>query len=91
VIQERQEGTGHAVQQALPALEGFEGRVIVLYGDTPLIRPETLQQMLDAPSDVVVLGFEAADPGRYGRLVMGLGLCWSGSSNTRTRRMRNAA
>ena len=73
VIQERQEGTGHAVQQALPALEGFEGRVIVLYGDTPLIRPETLQQMLDAPSDVVVLGFEAADPGRYGRLVVHLG------------------
>ena len=73
VIQAEQLGTGHAVRQALPALAGFEGRVIVLYGDTPLIRPETLEAMLAAPSDVVVLGFEAADPGRYGRLVVHLG------------------
>lgn len=67
--QDEQRGTGHAVAQALPLLEGFGGRVVVLFGDTPLIRPETLQAMLAAPSDVVVLGFEAADPGRYGRLV----------------------
>ncbi len=73
VIQAEQLGTGHAVRQALPALAGFEGRVIVLYGDTPLIRPETLEAMLAAPSDVVVLGFEAADPARYGRLVVHLG------------------
>ena len=73
VIQEEQHGTGHAVMQALPALEGFQGRVIVLYGDTPLIRPETLQAMLAAKSDVVVLGFDAADPARYGRLVVHLG------------------
>jgi bifunctional UDP-N-acetylglucosamine pyrophosphorylase/glucosamine-1-phosphate N-acetyltransferase len=73
VIQAEQLGTGHAVARALPALAGFEGRVIVLYGDTPLIRPETLEAMLAAPSDVVVLGFEAADPGRYGRLVVHLG------------------
>ncbi len=73
VIQEEQHGTGHAVMQALPALQGFEGRVIVLYGDTPLIRPETLQAMLAAKSDVVVLGFEAADPARYGRLVVHFG------------------
>ncbi len=69
VLQEEQLGTAHAVMQALPELEGFEGRVIVLYGDTPFIRTETLEQMLDSPADVVVLGFEAADPGRYGRLV----------------------
>jgi len=73
VIQAEQKGTAHAVLQALPALEGFEGKVIVLYGDTPLIRPETLEAMLSARSDVVVLGFEAADPGRYGRLVVHLG------------------
>jgi bifunctional UDP-N-acetylglucosamine pyrophosphorylase / glucosamine-1-phosphate N-acetyltransferase len=73
VLQAEQRGTGHAVKQALPALEGFEGRVIVLYGDTPLIRPETLEAMLAATSDVVVLGFEAADPARYGRLVVHLG------------------
>lgn len=73
VIQAEQKGTAHAVLQALPALEGFEGKVIVLYGDSPLIRPETLEAMLAAKSDVVVLGFEAADPGQYGRLVVHLG------------------
>ena len=71
VRQESQDGTGHAVQQARAALEGFSGDVIVLYGDTPFIRPDTLEAMLAARAraDVVVLGFEAADPGRYGRLV----------------------
>ncbi|MCR8826439.1 bifunctional UDP-N-acetylglucosamine diphosphorylase/glucosamine-1-phosphate N-acetyltransferase GlmU [Pseudosulfitobacter koreensis] len=72
VVQDEQLGTGHAVQQARAALEGFDGTVIVLYGDTPFVRPETLQAMIQARStqDVVVLGFEAADPGRYGRLKM---------------------
>ena len=69
VLQDQQLGTGHAVAQALPALAGFEGRVIVLYGDTPFIRPETLEALAASPADVTVLGFEAADPGRYGRLV----------------------
>ena len=69
VLQTEQLGTGHAVAQALPVLEGFEGRVVVLYGDTPFIRPETLEAMLESQADVTVLGFEAADPGRYGRLV----------------------
>ncbi|MFC3527347.1 bifunctional UDP-N-acetylglucosamine diphosphorylase/glucosamine-1-phosphate N-acetyltransferase GlmU [Paracoccus mangrovi] len=70
-LQEEQLGTAHAVRQALPLLEGFEGRVIVLYGDTPFIGAETLDVLAAHPSDVVVLGFEAADPGRYGRLVTG--------------------
>ena len=69
VLQTEQLGTGHAVAQALPVLAGFEGRVLVLYGDTPFIRPETLEALTDAPADVTVLGFEAADPGRYGRLI----------------------
>lgn len=69
VIQPERLGTGHAVAQALPALEGFDGKAIVLYGDTPFIRPETLERLVAARADVVVLGFEAADPGRYGRLV----------------------
>ncbi|MDF1620113.1 bifunctional UDP-N-acetylglucosamine diphosphorylase/glucosamine-1-phosphate N-acetyltransferase GlmU [Pseudothioclava nitratireducens] len=69
VLQEEQLGTGHAVAQALPALDGFEGRVIVLYGDTPFIRPETLEALAEARADVTVLGFEAEDPGRYGRLI----------------------
>mgnify|MGYP000268219739 CR=1 FL=1 len=72
VLQSEQLGTGHAVLQARPALEGFSGDVIVLYGDTPFIRPETLEAMAEArrSHDVVVLGFTAADPGKYGRLVM---------------------
>ncbi|QRZ13505.1 bifunctional UDP-N-acetylglucosamine diphosphorylase/glucosamine-1-phosphate N-acetyltransferase GlmU [Paracoccus methylovorus] len=70
-LQEQQLGTGHAVSQAMPLLEGFEGRVIVLYGDTPFIGEETLARLASHPADVVVLGFEAADPGRYGRLVTG--------------------
>ncbi len=70
--QSEQLGTAHAVAQARSALNGFSGDVVVLYGDTPFISPDTLAAMLTARrdgSDVVVLGFEAADPGRYGRLV----------------------
>jgi len=67
--QEQQLGTGHAVAQAMPLLDGFEGRVIVVFGDTPFIRPETLQSLASAHADVTVLGFEAEDPARYGRLV----------------------
>lgn len=66
-------GTGHAVAQARKALTGFEGDIVVLYGDTPFITADTLDAMQKARTDghdVVVLGFEAADPGRYGRLVM---------------------
>lgn len=72
VIQAEQMGTAHAVAQAAPALDGFAGDAVVLYGDTPFIRPETLARMAQARArhDIVVLGFEAADPGRYGRLVM---------------------
>ncbi|SMO35879.1 bifunctional UDP-N-acetylglucosamine diphosphorylase/glucosamine-1-phosphate N-acetyltransferase GlmU [Paracoccus laeviglucosivorans] len=70
-LQTEQLGTGHAVLQAMPLLEGFDGRVIVLYGDTPFIGEDTLLALSSHPADVVVLGFEAADPGRYGRLVVG--------------------
>ncbi len=72
VIQDPQLGTAHAVAQAAALLADAEGDAIVLYGDTPFIRPETLQAMRDARAThaVVVLGFHAADPGRYGRLVV---------------------
>jgi len=72
VLQEEQLGTGHAVQQAREALQGFEGDVVVLYGDTPFVSQDTLERMVSARSraDLVILGFEAADPARYGRLVM---------------------
>ncbi|MFE3837693.1 bifunctional UDP-N-acetylglucosamine diphosphorylase/glucosamine-1-phosphate N-acetyltransferase GlmU [Pseudogemmobacter sonorensis] len=72
VIQAEQKGTGHAVDQARAALAGFAGDLVVLYADTPFIRPETLREMIEARRDrpVVVLGFAPADPGRYGRLVI---------------------
>ncbi len=73
VTQDEQLGTAHAVAQARAALEGFTGDAVVLYGDTPFISGETLEAMQAARAegaDVVVLGFEAADPGRYGRLVV---------------------
>ncbi|MEM9582523.1 MAG: bifunctional UDP-N-acetylglucosamine diphosphorylase/glucosamine-1-phosphate N-acetyltransferase GlmU [Pseudomonadota bacterium] len=69
VRQAEQNGTAHAVDQAREALADFDGRVIVLYGDTPFISGETLTRMAEAKSDVVVLGFEAADPAKYGRLI----------------------
>jgi bifunctional UDP-N-acetylglucosamine pyrophosphorylase/glucosamine-1-phosphate N-acetyltransferase len=68
-LQTEQLGTGHAVLQAADALAGFDGKVIILYGDTPFVKPDTLQAMMDAKADVVVLGFEPVDAGRYGRLV----------------------
>ena len=71
VLQEPQLGTAHAVAQAAPLLADATGDAIVLYGDTPFIRPETLEAMLATRSAhaVVVLGFHAANPGRYGRLL----------------------
>lgn len=74
-IQVQQHGTGDAVRSALPQLDGHRGEVLVLYGDTPFIRTETLRRMLerrrapDTPA-VVVLGFRPAAPAEYGRLVL---------------------
>lgn len=72
VIQSEQLGTAHAVSQARDALAGFDGDALVLYGDTPFISPETLTAMTAArlTHDIVVLGFKAADAGRYGRLIL---------------------
>lgn len=71
VEQEEQLGTGHAVAQALPLLRGFDGRVLVVFGDTPFIRPETLEKLAASGADVTVLGFhDYSSPQRYGRLVV---------------------
>ncbi|MFN0114483.1 MAG: bifunctional UDP-N-acetylglucosamine diphosphorylase/glucosamine-1-phosphate N-acetyltransferase GlmU [Paracoccaceae bacterium] len=69
VLQPEQKGTGHAVACALPELHGFAGKVVVLYGDTPFLTAETLEKLAASPADVTVLGFIAADPKRYGRLI----------------------
>ena len=72
VLQTEQLGTGHAVAQAKDAMKDFQGDVVVLYGDTPFVQPDSLHRMIAAHKthDVVVLGFETPDPARYGRLVM---------------------
>ncbi|MBB5698846.1 bifunctional UDP-N-acetylglucosamine pyrophosphorylase/glucosamine-1-phosphate N-acetyltransferase [Sphingomonas yantingensis] len=72
--QAEQLGTGHAVAQAEAALAGFSGDVLILYGDVPLVRAETMRRMLDrlhaADSPAcVVLGFRPEDPGAYGRVI----------------------
>jgi len=73
-IQEPPLGTGHAVGAARHALAGFEGDVVVTYADVPLLTPAAVQPLFDLRAegaDLAVLGFEAADPAAYGRLVMG--------------------
>ncbi|MEM7640510.1 MAG: bifunctional UDP-N-acetylglucosamine diphosphorylase/glucosamine-1-phosphate N-acetyltransferase GlmU [Pseudomonadota bacterium] len=72
-IQDPPLGTGHAVLAAKEALAGFERDLVVLYGDTPLIPADAVEALfheLDAGAAVGVLGFDAADPGAYGRLVV---------------------
>ncbi|ESR26577.1 N-acetylglucosamine-1-phosphate uridyltransferase [Lutibaculum baratangense AMV1] len=71
-VQKDRLGTAHAVLQARPLLEAAEGPILVLYGDTPLIRPETLRRLVSAVTQgpaIAVLGFRAADPTGYGRLL----------------------
>ncbi len=71
-IQEKRQGTAHAVGIAEAGLKGFEGTVLVLYGDVPLIRPETISALAQAVSEespLAVLGFRAANPTGYGRLI----------------------
>lgn len=77
-IQSEQKGTGHAVQQAAEALAGYEGPVIVLYGDTPFVEADTLRRMLDrldgnGGPGVVVLASSPPDALKYGRIILGQG------------------
>ncbi|MGI9408152.1 MAG: NTP transferase domain-containing protein, partial [Hyphomicrobiaceae bacterium] len=71
-IQHEQLGTAHAVLAARTELESHAGPVVVLNGDVPLIRPETLKtvvQQLNAGDDIVVVGFDTPEPAAYGRLI----------------------
>ena len=73
-VQDQQLGTGHAVMQTREALEGFVGDVLIMYGDVPFVRAETMMAMLkrlhhdDAPA-AVVLGFKPWEPRQYGRVL----------------------
>jgi bifunctional UDP-N-acetylglucosamine pyrophosphorylase/glucosamine-1-phosphate N-acetyltransferase len=72
-VQPEQLGTADAVKAARPAFEDFASHVLILYGDTPLLRPETLKAVaaeLDAGAGVGVVGFEAGNPTGYGRLLL---------------------
>lgn len=66
--QEQRLGTGHALQQAMPAVPQ-DARVLVLYGDVPLIASQTLQHLLAAPGRIAVLVADLDDPTGYGRIV----------------------
>jgi bifunctional UDP-N-acetylglucosamine pyrophosphorylase / glucosamine-1-phosphate N-acetyltransferase len=77
VVQAEQLGTGHAVQQAEPALHGFNGNVLVLAGDVPLLKTSTLTELVAfhdknraAATDLTA---ELPDAGNYGRIVRGPG------------------
>ncbi len=73
-VQRDRRGTGHAVLQAKPALAGFRGDVLIVVGDAPLIRPQTLKQLVSARRDgaaIAVLAMDLRDPADYGRMVTG--------------------
>jgi bifunctional UDP-N-acetylglucosamine pyrophosphorylase/glucosamine-1-phosphate N-acetyltransferase len=77
-FQSEQKGTGHAVQQAAEALAGYDGPVLILYGDTPFVEADTLSRMLDRLDGddgpgVVVLASCPEDPLKYGRIILGEG------------------
>lgn len=72
VEQREQLGTGHAVQQLIPHLQGFEGDLLVLNGDVPLLRPKTLKALLEThqanQNAATILTAQIADPTGYGRV-----------------------
>ena len=73
-VQDPPLGTGHAVLAARDALASFAGDLVVTYADCPLLNAAAIEPLFDlhgTGADVAVLGFEAADPGAYGRLVLG--------------------
>ena len=76
-VQDKQLGTGHAVNCARELLKDFKGPIMVIFGDTPLISKQTFLNSVNKVKEgfaVVVLGFRPNDPARYGRLVMNGGV-----------------
>ena len=73
LLQTPQLGTGHAVSMALPYLKEFEGEVIILCGDTPLITSETLKEFInfhkEKTSDITVMSAYFDNPANYGRII----------------------
>ena len=77
VVQAEQLGTGHALRTALAQVPEWSGEVLVLNGDAPLLRPETLEGLVDAHAaqgnGLTMLTFNPADPAGYGRVLRGKG------------------
>lgn len=73
VLQSPQLGTGHAVSMALPYLKDFDGEVVILNGDLPLITSDTIKEFVefhkDKKSDVTVMSANFDDPTNYGRII----------------------
>jgi bifunctional UDP-N-acetylglucosamine pyrophosphorylase/glucosamine-1-phosphate N-acetyltransferase len=74
-IQDEPLGTGHAVLASRSSLDGHNGDILVIAGDSPLLRPETLRALLEthhsSEAAATVLTFTREDPGSYGRIVRG--------------------
>ena len=68
-VQDPPLGTGHAVRAAEAALSGFDGDVVVTYGDVPLLKASDIEPVFGGEG-VTVVGFHARDPGAYGRLIL---------------------
>ena len=69
-VQDPPLGTGHAVRAAESALKDFDGQVVITYGDVPLLKAADIEPVFGPGAGVTVIGFEARDPGAYGRLVI---------------------
>lgn len=69
-VQDPPLGTGHAVRAAADAMAGFEGQVIITYGDVPLLKAPDIEAAFGPGRGVTVVGFEARDPTGYGRLIV---------------------
>jgi bifunctional N-acetylglucosamine-1-phosphate-uridyltransferase/glucosamine-1-phosphate-acetyltransferase GlmU-like protein len=73
-VQEEQLGTGHAVMMAKSHLEGFDGNVVVLYGDMPLISPETIARLIEAREEgdnvkASIVTMVLDNPPKFGRII----------------------
>ncbi len=73
ILQEPQLGTGHAVSMALPFLENYDGEIVILCGDTPLIQSETIREFVEyhknSQSDITVMSAIFDEPANYGRII----------------------
>ncbi len=79
VVQKKPQGTGHAVRQLAPLLKGYEGNLLILYGDTPLFRPASIRGLLNRhalrQAHLTLLTAISARPLPYGRIIRDAGGC----------------